>query len=1127
LLVALAALCAAAPAPAATERWWKTDTHVHSVVSGDGLPDLGIISAAAKARGYNGMFITDHQAGSNFPISTVVANHVVFEDDLGSKWDPGFFGAPSIKVAELATTPVRSGTNSLHLKAAATVSGESFEMLKRGPNFRSGDLILRFSAFPTRLDAGSGMYASVSIGGDVTDDPPEGYTTRTGAIAPGRSTVLVWQLGSPRAPSSNPDARVITNDLPYALGAWNDYEINVTTGAIKRNGVAVTPAGRGIASIPAADQPLDYNALTKLKMSALATGGGTAEGYFDGYHLDAGLPVPSGGEFTYRNGDLHAFDTADFKLFPSIEMGFNRHVQRFNFDIASAGEYNAFFQCDAFGDHCAVKRGIDGILPTQQTGYPAQLNHPNLPGGVKAEEMEADGYNAFGADVMETREDSGAVPRDTMIQLWDEVLKRGRVLVGTWSSDMHKTDSLNVVDRGVATYIRAPALQFDGLMHSLFEGRAFMARHSFPGQIVFNLDPSSPEPYPARYPVQVSDSQTSEDVHLAITDGIPAGARIAWIVNGTEVASDAATGASYERTRTISLAGAWSYVRAELRSSAGARIGMTEPIFFSDVAGLPGSASFGVDAVTTTNGRGYTRIATRGITSSSWNAGAQSLAMMLDNPPAATTRVGMATGALTPTGVQVDGLNALHASAAGDLDTAPGSAWHFDAVADRLVVKVLQPAAAADVRVQFGGAPDTSAPTAPDPLTATANGQTRVDLAWGASSDDRAVAGYRVRRGTCGQGSVLATVGGATTSYADSTMAAGATASYEVEAFDAAGNTSSESPCATATTPSSTTETFAPVADSFVAADAPAAKNGSNGKLRADASPDTRSYLRFDLSGLQGNVTKATLRLTSTSASSAGFDARRVADTTWTEGLITFATAPPVAVGPALGSSGPFALGATPSVDVTAAVAGNGPVGFALTTPSSTALSLASREGGAASAPRLIVETAAAPPPPPPPPPPGSQTFTPAADSFVAADAPAANNGSNAKLRADASPDTRSYLRFDVSALQGNVTRATLLLTSTSASNAGFDVRRVADTTWTEGLITYATAPPVTAGLPLGASLPFALGATPSVDVTAAVAGNGPVGFALTTPSSTALSLASRDAGATGPRLVIETDGTD
>jgi hypothetical protein len=107
------------------------------------------------------------------------------------------------------------------------------------------------------------------------------------------------------------------------------------------------------------------------------------------------------------------------------------------------------------------------------------------------------------------------------------------------------------------------------------------------------------------------------------------------------------------------------------------------------------------------------------------------------------------------------------------------------------------------------------------------------------------------------------------------------------------------------------------------------------------------------------------------------------------------------------------------------------------------------------------------------------------------------------------------------------VTRATLLLTSTSASNAGFDVRRVADTTWTEGLITYATAPPVTAGLPLGASLPFALGATPSVDVTAAVAGNGPVGFALTTPSSTALSLASRDAGATGPRLVIETDGTD
>src|SRR3954462_15472440 len=104
-----ACLSLAVPATAAGDQWFKTDTHVHSVVSGDGLPDLGIISQAGKSHGYNAMFVTDHQAGSNFPISTVIANHVVFDDDLGSKWLVDSFGTPSTKLAELVSTPVRSG----------------------------------------------------------------------------------------------------------------------------------------------------------------------------------------------------------------------------------------------------------------------------------------------------------------------------------------------------------------------------------------------------------------------------------------------------------------------------------------------------------------------------------------------------------------------------------------------------------------------------------------------------------------------------------------------------------------------------------------------------------------------------------------------------------------------------------------------------------------------------------------------------------------------------------------------------------------------------------------------------------------------------------------------------------
>src|SRR6476659_6959870 len=58
----------ASAAPSGT--WYKTDTHVHSVFSGDAVADLGVLSQSAKARGYDALFLTDHQEGSGFQIST-------------------------------------------------------------------------------------------------------------------------------------------------------------------------------------------------------------------------------------------------------------------------------------------------------------------------------------------------------------------------------------------------------------------------------------------------------------------------------------------------------------------------------------------------------------------------------------------------------------------------------------------------------------------------------------------------------------------------------------------------------------------------------------------------------------------------------------------------------------------------------------------------------------------------------------------------------------------------------------------------------------------------------------------------------------------------------------------------
>src|SRR5207237_217175 len=113
------------------------------------------------------------------------------------------------------------------------------------------------------------------------------------------------------------------------------------------------------------------------------------------------------------------------------------------------------------------------------------------------------------------------------------------------------------------------------------------------------------------------------------------------------------------------------------------------------------------------------------------------------------------------------------------------------------------------------GPADTQPPTAPTGLGATAAGPTQVNLSWSASTDNVGVTGYSVFRG----GVQIATVGGSTLTYSDTTAAPSTTYSYTVDAFDAAGNHSTQSSAASATTPASP-DTQPPTAPTGLAATA-------------------------------------------------------------------------------------------------------------------------------------------------------------------------------------------------------------------------------------------------------------------------------------------------------------------
>jgi chitodextrinase len=97
--------------------------------------------------------------------------------------------------------------------------------------------------------------------------------------------------------------------------------------------------------------------------------------------------------------------------------------------------------------------------------------------------------------------------------------------------------------------------------------------------------------------------------------------------------------------------------------------------------------------------------------------------------------------------------------------------------------------------------PDTTPPTAPANLTATAVSFSEIDLSWTASTDNVGVTGYKVERcsGTgCSNFMQIATP--TNTTFNDTALTASTFYSYRVRATDAAGNLSGYSPVATSST---------------------------------------------------------------------------------------------------------------------------------------------------------------------------------------------------------------------------------------------------------------------------------------------------------------------------------------
>jgi serine protease len=109
-------------------------------------------------------------------------------------------------------------------------------------------------------------------------------------------------------------------------------------------------------------------------------------------------------------------------------------------------------------------------------------------------------------------------------------------------------------------------------------------------------------------------------------------------------------------------------------------------------------------------------------------------------------------------------------------------------------------------------AADTTAPTVPGSVAATASSSTAVGVTWTASTDagGSGLAGYKIERCTGSTCTGFAQIGtSTTTSYADSGLVASTTYRYRVRAYDGAGNHSAYSSIVNATTQAAATNVLA------------------------------------------------------------------------------------------------------------------------------------------------------------------------------------------------------------------------------------------------------------------------------------------------------------------------------
>ncbi len=412
---------------------------------------------------------------------------------------------------------------------------------------------------------------------------------------------------------------------------------------------------------------------------------------------------------------------------------------------------------------------------------------------------------------------------------------------------------------------------------------------------------------------------------------------------------------------------------------------------------------------------------------------------------------------------------------------------------------------------------DTTPPSTPTNVTATAVSASQVNLTWTASTDASGISGYQVYR----EGAQLA-ANVPSTSFSDNTTAPNTTYSYTVRAVDTVGNISAHSNAASVTTPQTSpppsTLTINVAEDATIKQAAATSNFGGATIVEADADPVMNYLMKFNVSGLDGRtVSSAKLRLYVTNASNQGGIFKHVTNNSWSEQNVTWNTAP-AASATTVATAGAVTLNTWKEIDVTSLIKTDGTYSLRVNNSSADGAAYSSKES-ATNKPQLVISIGTGSTPPPPST--ATLRLTPSADTTIRSESPTTNFGNNTAVEIDNSPIMNTLMKFNVTGVNGRkITDAKLRLYVTNPSSIGGIFKRVSDTTWTETGVTWNTAPAQDTST-IASLASVAQNTWVEVNLTSLITADGTYAIRGSSTSSDGAAYSSKESATNKPELVL------